>query len=223
MHRALKCHISAADVADAPGRSISKHDITGVVLAGGRGSRMGGVDKGLQPLNLEPLALHALRRLKPQCGAMLISANRSLEIYAQLGMPFRAKVIVDTFPDFPGPLAGISAALRAAQTEFVLFAPCDAPFVDPHLAERLSEGLSAEQADIAMAAVIDATGERHLHPVFALLRASLADDLDAFIRIGERKVRAWYARHKAVEVTFADERAFYNVNDLHQLADLERR
>src|SRR6202022_1718455 len=83
-HRALKCHISAADVADAPGRSISKHDITGVVLAGGRGSRMGGVDKGLQPLNLEPLALHALRRLKPQCGAMLISANRTLEISAQL-------------------------------------------------------------------------------------------------------------------------------------------
>jgi molybdopterin-guanine dinucleotide biosynthesis protein A len=183
---------------------------------------MGGIDKGLQPLNLEPLALHVLRRLTPQCGAMLISANRSLEIYAQLGMPFRAKVIVDTFPDFPGPLAGISAALRAAHTEFVLFAPCDAPFVDPHLAERLSEGLTAEHADIAIAAVTDAAGERHLHPVFALLRASLADDLDVFVRAGERKVRAWYARHKAVEVTFSDERAFYNVNDLQQLADLER-
>ena len=183
---------------------------------------MGGVDKGLQPLNLEPLALHALRRLTPQCGTMLISANRSLEIYAQLGMPFRAKIVVDAFPDFPGPLAGISAALHAANTEFVLFAPCDAPFIDPHLAERLSEALAAENADIAIAAVTDAAGERHLHPVFALLRASLADDLDTFIRAGERKVRAWYARHKAVEVTFADERAFYNVNDLQQLADLER-
>jgi molybdenum cofactor guanylyltransferase len=209
-------------MADTPGRSISKRDITGVVLAGGRGSRMGGVDKGLQPLNLEPLALHALRRLTPQCGTMLISANRSLEIYAQLGMPFRAKVIVDAFPDFPGPLAGISAALRAAHTEFVLFAPCDAPFIDPHLAERLAEGSTTEHADIAIAAVTDTAGVRHLHPVFALLRASLADDLDAFIRAGERKVRAWYARHKAVEVTFADERAFYNVNDLQQLADLER-
>jgi molybdenum cofactor guanylyltransferase len=207
---------------DVPEKSISKQDITGVVLAGGRGSRMGGIDKGLQPLNLEPLALHALRRLTPQCGAMLISANRSLEIYAQLGMPFRAKVIVDTFPDFPGPLAGISAALHAAQTEFVLFAPCDAPFIDPHLAQRLAAGLLAEQADIAIAAVTDAAGERHLHPVFALLRTSLADDLDTFIRAGERKVRAWYARHKAVEVTFPDERAFYNVNDLQQLADLER-
>jgi molybdenum cofactor guanylyltransferase len=207
---------------DVPERSISKQDITGVVLAGGRGTRMGGIDKGLQPLNLEPLALHALRRLTPQCGAMLISANRSLEIYAQLGMPFRAKVIVDTFPDFPGPLAGISAALHAAQTEFVLFAPCDAPFIDPHLAQRLATGLFAEHADIAIAGVTDAAGERHLHPVFALLRASLADDLDTFIRAGERKVRAWYARHKAVEVTFPDERAFYNVNDLQQLADLER-
>ncbi|CAN7440019.1 molybdenum cofactor guanylyltransferase MobA [Caballeronia sp. LjRoot34] len=210
------------NVARPTGGPVHKREITGVVLAGGRGSRMGGVDKGLQPLDLEPLALHALRRLRPQCGALLISANRSLEIYAQLGMPFDAKVIVDAFPDFPGPLAGISAALHAAQTEFVLFVPCDAPFVDPYLAERLFEGLSAGQADIAMAAVVDAAGERQVHPVFALLRASLADDLDAFIRAGERKVRAWYARHKAVEVTFANERAFYNVNDLQQLADLNR-
>ncbi|HEV7833199.1 MAG TPA: molybdenum cofactor guanylyltransferase MobA [Caballeronia sp.] len=208
--------------ADSPGHLFPKRDITGVVLAGGRGSRMGGVDKGLQPLDLEPLALHALRALKPQCGAMLISANRSLEIYAQLGMPFQAKVVVDTFPDFPGPLAGISAALHAAHTEFVLFVPCDAPFVDPHLAERLFDSLSAGPADIAMAAVADATGERHVHPVFAMLRTSLVEDLDAFILDGERKVRAWYARHKAVEVTFANERAFYNVNDLQQLADLNR-
>ena len=210
------------DMACPTGSPVQKRDITGVVLAGGLGSRMGGIDKGLQPLDLEPLALHALRALKPQCGAMLISANRSLEIYAQLGIPFQAKVIVDAFPDFPGPLAGISAALHAAQTEFVLFVPCDAPFVDPHLAERLFEGLRAGQADIAVAAVVDGAGERQVHPVFALLRASLVDDLDAFIRAGERKVRAWYARHKAVEVTFDNERAFYNVNDLQQLADLNR-
>ncbi|CAH2813286.1 MAG: Molybdenum cofactor guanylyltransferase (EC [Candidatus Burkholderia crenata] len=177
-----------AEVTRPSGSRFPKLDITGVVLAGGRGSRMGGVDKGLQPLNLEPLALHALRALKSQCDAMLTSANRSLEIYAQLGMPFQAKVIVDAFPDFPGPLAGISAALRAAQTEFALFVPCDAPFVDPHLAERL--GLCAGHADIATAAVVNAAGKRHVHPVFALLRASLADDLDTFIRADERKVRA---------------------------------
>jgi molybdopterin-guanine dinucleotide biosynthesis protein A len=201
---------------------IQKSDITGVVLAGGQGSRMGGVDKGVQRLNGEPLALHVLRRLTPQTGAMLISANRSIEIYTQIGMPFHARVITDTFADFPGPLAGIAAALHAANTAFVLTAPCDAPFVDTQLAERLADALSAAQADIAFASVQDAAGERRQHPVFALLRTALGADLDACIRAGERKVRAWYARHKAVEVTFADERAFYNINDLQQLADLER-
>jgi molybdopterin-guanine dinucleotide biosynthesis protein A len=187
-------------LATAP--AIARQDITGVVLAGGRGSRMGGIDKGMQPLNGEPLALHALRRLAPQVGATLISANRTIEIYAQIGKPFGAKVISDAFPDFPGPLAGTASALRAAQTEFVLTVPCDAPYVDEHLAQKLAHAL--------------------LHPVFALLRASLADDLEASLRAGERKVRAWYARHKAVEVPFADEHAFYNVNDLQQLAELER-
>jgi len=207
---------------DAPGSPIVKSDITGVVLAGGRGSRMGGVDKGLQPFNDEPLALHVLRKLTPQCGAMLISANRNIEIYSRLGGPFQAQVIVDAMPDYPGPLAGIAAAMRAAKTEFVLIAPCDAPFTDPDLAARLADGLSAGRADIAMALVVDAAGERHLHPVCALLRTSLVDDLDACILAGERKVRAWYARHKAVEVTFSNDRAFYNINDLQQLADLER-
>jgi molybdopterin-guanine dinucleotide biosynthesis protein A len=201
---------------------IQKSDITGVVLAGGQGSRMGGVDKGVQPLNGEPLALHVLRRLTPQTGAMLISANRSIEIYTQIGTPFHARVITDTFADFPGPLAGIAAALQAANTAFVLTAPCDAPFIDPHLAARFAEALSVTHADIAFASVQDGAGERRQHPVFALLRTALGADLDASIRAGERKVRAWYARHKAVEVTFADERAFYNINDLQQLADLER-
>jgi molybdenum cofactor guanylyltransferase len=201
---------------------MDKDDITGVVLAGGRGSRMGGVDKGVQPLNGEPLALHVMRRLRPQVGPMLISANRNIETYAQLGMPFQAKVIADTHDGFPGPLAGIAAAMHAAQTEFVLTAPCDSPFLDPDLAERLADALSAQQADVAFAAHMDASGEPRVHPVFALLRRSLADDLDAYLLAGERKVRAWYARHRAVEVRFADERAFYNVNDLQQLAGLER-
>lgn len=206
--------------------SIQKSDITGVVLAGGRGSRMGGVDKGLQPFNDEPLALHVLRRLTPQCGAMLISANRSIEIYAQLGKPFRARVIPDTLPsdvqEYPGPLAGIGSAMHAAKTDFVLIAPCDAPFTDPHLAEQLAHSLIDANADIAVASVLDAAGESHVHPVFALLRRSLVRDLDACLIAGDRKVRAWYGRHKTVDVSFADDRAFYNVNDLQQLADLER-
>lgn len=205
---------------------IQKSDITGVVLAGGRGSRMGGVDKGLQPFNGEPLALHVLRRLTPQCGAMLISANRSIEIYAQLGKPFRARVIADALhgnvEEYPGPLAGIASALHAAKTDYVLIAPCDAPFTDPHLAGKLASELSAANADIAVASVLSSTGDSEVHPVFALLRRSLVRDLDACLIAGDRKVRAWYGRHKTVDVGFDHDRAFYNINDLQQLADLER-
>jgi molybdenum cofactor guanylyltransferase len=199
-------------------------NITGLVLAGGRGSRMGGIDKGMQPFRGEPLALHVLRRLAPQTGTMLISANRSADDYARLAQPFDARVIADTHADYPGPLAGIASALRAAQTEFVLTAPCDAPFVDANLAESLMRALIAANTPIAYAATIEpATGERIAHPVFALIRTSLADDLDRWLDAGERKVRAWYARHKAAEVAFHDDRAFYNINDLLQLAALERR
>jgi molybdopterin-guanine dinucleotide biosynthesis protein A len=209
-------------VADAGHSRVGRKDITGVVLAGGRGSRMGGIDKGMQPFDGAPLALHVLRRLAPQAAAMLISANRSIDEYACLGEPFGAKVVTDTLPDFPGPLAGIVAAMRAAPTDYVLTAPCDAPFLDENLAQTLADALIAHDADIATA-VVEANGRRDLHPVFALLRASLADDLEASLRAGERKVRAWYARHKTVEVAFANVHAFYNVNDLQQLAELERR
>jgi molybdopterin-guanine dinucleotide biosynthesis protein A len=202
---------------------LQRQDLTGVVLAGGRGMRMGGADKGLQLLDGDPLALHVLRRLAPQAGDLLISANRNLDEYRRLGEPFNASVVADTFADYPGPLAGLLAALKAARTEFVLTVPCDAPYLDEHLATRLADALVSNGADLACAVAIDAAGTRTLHPVFALVRASLADDLDAWLRAGERKVRAWYARHKAVEVPFVEERAFYNVNDLRQLAELGRR
>lgn len=201
----------------------SPSSITGLVLAGGRGSRMGGVDKGMQPYRGEPLALHVLRGLQPQVGAMLVSANRNADAYAQLAAPFGARVIADALADYPGPLAGIAAGLRAAQTPFVLTAPCDAPFVDTRLGVLLAQALDAAQADIAYAATTEPSGERIAHPVFALVRAALADDLDAWLASGERKVRAWYERHKAVQVPFDDDRAFYNINDLRQLAELERR
>lgn len=197
-------------------------DITALVLAGGRGSRMGGIDKGMQPFRGEALALHVMRRLAPQAGAMLVSANRSLDDYARLGAPFNARVIADTRGEYPGPLAGIAAALREARTGFVLTAPCDAPFVDEHLGAALLQALETKGVDIAYAATVEASGDVQAHPVFALLRTSLADDLHAWLDAGERKVRAWYARHTAAEVQFHDVRAFYNVNDLQQLAELER-
>jgi molybdenum cofactor guanylyltransferase len=200
----------------------TREQITGLLLAGGRGMRMGGVDKGLQSLHGEPLAAHVLKRLAPQTGALLISANRHPDTYATLGAPFGATVVADTLPGFPGPLAGLLAGLRAAGTAYVLSAPCDSPWLPADLAARLAEALNSADADIATVTTVDRQGQTSLHPVFALLRTSLADDLSAFLDAGERKVRAWYARHRAVEVVFTDERAFYNINSLQELADLER-
>jgi molybdopterin-guanine dinucleotide biosynthesis protein A len=202
--------------------SIPTDQITGLLLAGGRGMRMGGADKGLQVLHGDPLALHVLKRLAPQTGALLISANRNAPRYAELGAPFNATVIADTLPDFPGPLAGLLAGLRATRTGYMLSAPCDTPALPVDLAARLADALDAERADIATVTTSNAQHEISIHPVFALIRTTLADDLAAFLDAGERKVRAWYARHKTVEVAFADERAFYNVNSLQELADLER-
>jgi molybdopterin-guanine dinucleotide biosynthesis protein A len=202
--------------------TLSHSRITGLVLAGGRGTRMGGLDKGLQPLAGAPLALHVARCIAEQTGALLISANRHCDEYAQLGAPFGARIVQDASGDFPGPLAGLLAGLRAASTELVLCAPCDTPALPSDLAARLLAALDAAQADAAIAATADAAGEVSLHPVVALVRTALADDLAAYLAAGERRVRTWYARHKNVEVRFSDERAFYNANSLHELADLER-
>lgn len=201
---------------------IPREQITGLLLAGGRGMRMGGLDKGLQTLHGEPLAVHVLRRLAPQTGALLISANRHPDIYATLGAPFGAAIVADTLPGFPGPLAGLLAGLRASATPYLLSAPCDCPWLPADLAARLAHALDGNQADIATAVTVASNGNTSLHPVFALLRTGLADDLAAFLAAGERKVRAWYARHSTVEVVFTDERAFYNANSLQELADLER-
>ena len=206
----------------SPAPAIPAAALTGLVLAGGRGLRMGGVDKGLQRLHGKPLAAHVLARLAPQVGALAISANRNRDVYAELGAPWQAQVIADTLPDYPGPLAGLLAGLRAARTEWLLSAPCDSPWLPADLGARLAEAARAQSTLIATATTANTAGEVSLHPVFALVHTSLASDLAAFLDAGERKVRAWYARHTAAEVAFADERAFYNVNSLQELADLDR-
>jgi molybdenum cofactor guanylyltransferase len=208
-----------------PANTLPVQSITGLVLAGGRGQRMGGADKGLQILHGKPLAAHVLARLAPQVDALAISANRNRDAYAALGAPWHASVLADTLPDFPGPLAGLLAGLRAARTEWLLTAPCDSPWLPADLAARLGHAALAHGeagADIVTATTRNAEGEVSLHPVFALVRTSLADDLAAFLEAGERKVRAWYARHTAAEVAFDDERAFYNINSLQELAELDR-
>ena len=200
---------------------IAPQDITGLVLAGGRGSRMGGVDKGLQMLAGEPLVRHALRRLAPQVGPMLISANRHLDAYAALGLP----VVPDTLADFPGPLAGLLAGLARCTTPWLMMVPCDTPHFPPDCVARLAEAAHAAQADVALAATWAEDAAPHpprllAQPVFCLVRRTLAPSLAEFIAQGERKVGRWAAQHACVRVPFDEAPAFFNANTPEELAAL---
>lgn len=192
--------------------SIPAHDITGLLLAGGEGLRMGGCDKGLQRFNGVPLAARVLQRLSPQVGTVLISANRHLDDYRQFG----CDVISDALPGFQGPLAGMHAGLQQCQTAWLLSVPCDAPFLPPDLAQRLGDAAVAGHADLAYA-VTNAQGMQREHPVFALMRRELRDDLASYLATGGRKVRAWQAGVRAVAVLFDDAQAFSNLNTANEL------
>lgn len=192
--------------------NIGTNRITGLVLAGGRGSRMGGVDKGLQLLGDVPMAAHVIRRLAPQAASLAINANRNLEEYGRFGLP----VWPDDLPGFEGPLAGMQTGLARCPTEYLLTAPCDSPFLPPDLAARLGEALAAQEADLAVAV----TGEgaaRQAHPVFCLLKAALLPGLTAYLESGGRKIDAWYKSLKTAEVRFEDEDAFRNINTIEEL------
>jgi len=208
--------------------AIAAADITGLVLAGGRGTRMGGVDKGLQLLQGEVLAAHAVRRLRPQVGRVLINANRNFAAYEALGVP----VFADSVPDHPGPLAGMLSGLEHCPTPWLLTVPCDTPRFPPDLAARLAEALAAEgaHARIAMAAApeTEADGRTVLRrqPVFCLLHIELRDSLRRFVEEGGRKVGAWTAQHNALTVPFDRPGdaldAFFNANTLADLQTLEQ-
>ena len=198
--------------------TIPQQDITGLILAGGRGSRMGGVDKGLQTHAGVPLALHALLRLAPQVGATMINANRNLAAYESMGVP----VWPDALPDYPGPLAGMLAGLEHAETAWLVTVPCDTPNFPPDLVERLAAAADEQGADIAMAATRE-DGAVQVQPVFCLLRTDLLEDLVAFLHAGERKIDRWTARHRCVQVIFEDADAFFNANTLDELQRLQRR
>lgn len=197
--------------------SIAPQDITGLILAGGRGSRMGGVDKGLQNHNGIPLAMHALRRLQQQVGSVMINANRNLDAYAAMGVP----VWPDALPDYPGPLAGFLAGLAHCRTPYLVTVPCDTPGFPLDLVERLAAALEAQDADIAMAATVE-RGERQVQPVFCLMKASLMASLVQFTQSGQRKIDRWTAQHRCVEVLFDDAHAFFNANTLDELQQLQR-
>jgi molybdopterin-guanine dinucleotide biosynthesis protein A len=195
--------------------TIDKNDITGLILAGGRGSRMGGVDKGLQNHHGMPLALHALLRLQPQVGAMLINANRNLGAYESMGVP----VWPDALPDYPGPLAGMLAGLERCTTPYLVTVPCDTPNFPDDLVERLANALEGDE-DIAMVATREGS-ELVRQPVFLLMKATLLESLVAYLKAGERKIDPWTAQQRRVLVEFEDPAAFFNANTLEELRQLQ--
>ena len=204
---------------------IEPQDITGLILAGGRGSRMGGADKGLQNFNGMPMALYTLLRLQPQVGAVIINANRNLGAYESFGVP----VWPDVLEDYAGPLAGFLTGLERCETPYLVTVPCDTPNFPSDLVVRLAQALDRQQADIAMAAAPETgkDGQRVVRsqPVFCLLRAELMESLAEFTRQGGRKIDAWTAQHQSVLVPFDtpadDPRAFVNANTASELQQLE--
>jgi len=198
--------------------------ITALILAGGRGSRMGGIDKGLQNFRGLPMALQTLMRLQLQSlppQEILINANRNLAAYESLG----AAVWPDTLDGFAGPLAGFLTGLERCETPLLLTVPCDTPLFPLDLVERLYAAMVEENADLAMAAAREEDGQIRPQPVFCLLRVELLDSLVAFTQKGGRKIDAWTGLHRCAIVPFdrpqdAPE-AFFNANTLEELQKLE--
>jgi molybdopterin-guanine dinucleotide biosynthesis protein A len=201
---------------------LAPDDITGLILAGGRGARMGGVDKGLQTLAGEPLAKLAIERLRPQVGRLAINANRHLETYSGWGVP--------VWPDgsqsgeFAGPLAGFLTGLAQCKTPYLCTVPCDTPLFPRDLVERLAHGLQEKGADLAMAMAPEGEGKLRSQPVFCLMKLELREDLIRFMAEGGRKIDAWTAGQRTVQVPFSrpeDLEAFININTLQDLQKLQ--
>jgi molybdopterin-guanine dinucleotide biosynthesis protein A len=226
---------------------ICRSEITGLVLAGGRGNRMGGLDKGLQPWQGVTLAANALARLAPQVGRCLISANRHLDHYRALGVPVctdsnsrpglesdsraaavvaRCPASVDRFSDaFAGPLAGMLAGLRACETDWLACVPCDVPAFPADLVDRLARAVESRRALLAFAAsssaLVDSPDHEsawRAHPVFCLIRRGLVDDLADHLDRGDKRVLGWLTRHAHAVVRFDEPSRFENLNTLSDLA-----
>lgn len=195
---------------------MNSNDVTGLILAGGRASRMGGVDKGLEPLHGQALVGHVLSRLGPQVAGVLISANRNRERYAVFGWP----VLADEAGDYAGPLAGIATGLRHCPTPWLVTAPCDTPGLPVDLVSRLGAALAAEKATVALAATRDPDGRQRTQPVFTLVATALLPDLEAWLASGERRVEAWLRRHRCAVVDFDDAAAFRGANTVAELRAL---
>ena len=201
---------------------LGPDDITGLILAGGRGARMGGVDKGLQIFHGQPLAKMALERLRPQVGRLAINANRHLDTYLNWGVP-----VCSDGPEsgeFAGPLAGFLTGLAHCETPYLCTVPCDTPLFPADLVERLAHGLEENGADLTMAIAVESAGDLRPQPVFCLMKLELRDDLRRFMAEGGRKIDTWTARQRTAQVPFSrpeDALAFININTPQDLQTLQ--
>jgi molybdopterin-guanine dinucleotide biosynthesis protein A len=192
---------------------MSESGITGLVLAGGQGRRMGTIDKGLVPLQGRSMVQHVLDRFRPQVDEIIINANQHRAEYEAFGHP----VLADAISGFAGPLAGLQVGLSRASFPLIATVPCDSPFLPDDLVARLSSALAERGADLAVARTFDQP-----HPVFALVRRSVLPHLTRFLEEGGRKIDAWYASLEAIEVAFDDEAdAFRNINTADELKEAD--
>ena len=205
---------------------IELNDISAVILAGGRATRMGGADKGLQNFKGTPLALHTALRLQQQrggpLGEVMINANRNLAAYEAFGV----SVWPDGLADYAGPLAGFLSGLEHCETTYLMTVPCDTPLFALDLVQRLAQALERDGAQIAMVAAPEEDGRLRAQPVFCLLHRELLQSLVRFTQEGGRKIDKWTAKHKTVLVAFDapgdDPKAFFNANTLAELHSLQR-
>jgi molybdopterin-guanine dinucleotide biosynthesis protein A len=196
---------------------ISADQITGLILAGGRAKRMGGIDKGLIPFHNKALIESAITRLKSQVGSILINANRNISKYASYGYP----IIPDETPDFSGPLAGFSAGLKTCNTPYLLTSPCDSPLLPIDLGIKLATEMERGDFELVYASSKEADGKIWAQPVFCLMHINLQESLNAFLQKGDLKIDRWFKEVRSSTVVFDDPQAFANVNTPEELKQLE--
>lgn len=197
---------------------ITSEHITGLILAGGRAQRMGGIDKGLIPFHGKALIEFAINRLKPQVSTILINANRSITKYSHYGYP----VLMDETPDFSGPLAGFSVGLKHCKTPYLLTSPCDSPLLPFDLAQKMAAELEGNNLELVFASSKEEDGKIWSQPVFCLMKSSLQDSLDTFLSKGDLKIDRWFKELRSGTVVFENPQAFANVNTPEELAALEK-
>ena len=197
---------------------ITANQITGLILAGGRAQRMGGIDKGFILFHGKPLIESAIDRLKPQVSTILINANRSITKYSHYGYP----VLLDETPDFSGPLAGFSVGLKHCTTPYLLTSPCDSPLFPTDLAEKMANELEEKNLELVYASTKEANEKIWAQPVFCLMKTTLQASLDAFLSKGDLKIDRWFKDLRSGTVVFDSAQAFANVNTPEELAALEK-